>query len=197
MPRLWTDTIEAHRREVHSAILETTAALVAQHGVLSVTMSQIAQETGIGRATLYKYFPDVETILQSWHENQIGQHLRQLAEARDRAGGAQERLVAVLDRYALTQHERRSHHATELAAHLHGGDHVAKAHHDLRALVRGVLGEAVQAGAIRGDVSVDELATFCLRALAAGADLASKAAVHRLVRVTVDGLRAGASSDAS
>src|SRR5215207_7470460 len=56
IPRLWHHTIQAHRREVRDAILETAAALVAQHGLRAVTMSQIAEETGIGRATLYKYF---------------------------------------------------------------------------------------------------------------------------------------------
>ncbi|MGH2817757.1 MAG: TetR/AcrR family transcriptional regulator, partial [Actinomycetota bacterium] len=74
MPKLWNETIEDHRREVRGAILDTTLALVAEHGLLSVTMSQIAEETGIGRATLYKYFPDVETILLAWHERQINGH---------------------------------------------------------------------------------------------------------------------------
>ncbi|HKA49020.1 MAG TPA: helix-turn-helix domain-containing protein, partial [Candidatus Dormibacteraeota bacterium] len=57
MPKLWKETIEAHRREVGEAILDTTVALVIEHGLRSVTMSQIADQTGIGRATLYKYFP--------------------------------------------------------------------------------------------------------------------------------------------
>jgi len=188
MPKLWTNTIEAHRREVHSAILETAAALVAHQGILSVTMSQIAEEAGIGRATLYKYFPDVETILESWHQQQIEQHLGELAKARARPGSPYEQLAAVLERYALIQHELRSHHATQLAAHLHGGDHLAKAHRDLRMLVRSVLSEASRAGSIRADVSLDELVSFCLRALGAAADLPSKAAVHRLVAVTLDGL---------
>ena len=38
-------------------------------------MSQIAEQTGIGRATLYKYFPDVEAILLAWHERQVTGHL--------------------------------------------------------------------------------------------------------------------------
>jgi len=71
VPKLWNETIEAHRRTVRLAVLETTAALVAEHGLRSVTMSQIAEDTGIGRATLYKYFPDVEAILLAWHERQI------------------------------------------------------------------------------------------------------------------------------
>ena len=75
VPKLWTDTIQAHRREVRLAVLDVTAALVAEHGLRSVTMSQIAEKTGIGRATLYKYFPDVEAILLAWHERQITGHL--------------------------------------------------------------------------------------------------------------------------
>jgi len=63
VPKLWTVTIEEHRRAVRDATLDTTAALVAERGLASVPMSQIAAETGIGRATLYKYFPDVEAIL--------------------------------------------------------------------------------------------------------------------------------------
>ena len=50
MPRLWTETIEEHRRAVHDATLDTTAALVREHGLASVTMSQIAAAAGIGRA---------------------------------------------------------------------------------------------------------------------------------------------------
>src|SRR5215218_824193 len=119
MPKLWNETIQAHRREVRDAILETTWALVAEHGLLSVTMSQIAEKTGIGRATLYKYFPDVEAILLAWHGRQITGHLEYLAEVRDQAGGAAERLEAVLEAYALISHESHGHHDTELAAFLH------------------------------------------------------------------------------
>jgi AcrR family transcriptional regulator len=78
------------------AILNTTWALIAKHGLLSVTMSRIAEKTGIGRATLYKYFPDVEAILLAWHERHVTGHFERLAELRDRAGDASERLEAVL-----------------------------------------------------------------------------------------------------
>jgi len=127
MPRLWTQTIEAHRREVHDAVLDATAALVAEHGLLSVTMSQIAEKTGIGRATLYKYFPDVEAILTAWHERQVTAHLAELTAARDRVTGAYERLLAVLEAYALIQQDLHQTYSSELAAHLHEGEHVARA----------------------------------------------------------------------
>ena len=37
VPKLWNETIEAHRRAASDVILDTTAALVAAHGPRSVT----------------------------------------------------------------------------------------------------------------------------------------------------------------
>jgi AcrR family transcriptional regulator len=192
VPRLWNETIEAHRREVREATLDTTAALVAKQGLRSVTMSQIAEETGIGRATLYKYFPDVEAILLAWHERQIAEHLNYLAEVRDRAGDASERLEAVLEAYALISQESRGHHHTELAAFLHRHEQVTQAQQQLRKIIRDLLSEGARTGELRNDVALDELAAYCLHALAAAGSLPSKAAVRRLVTVTLDGLRAPA-----
>ena len=189
VPKLWTETIEAHRREVHDAILDTTASLVADDGLLSVTMSQIAQETGIGRATLYKYFPDVEAILGAWHERQIAGHLAYLAEVRDRGGGPRERLEAVLQAFGLISLESRDHHDADLGAFLHRDERVARAQHQVHEMIRELLTEAARIGEVRDDVSPDELADYCLNALAGASRQASKAAVRRLVRVTLDGLR--------
>jgi AcrR family transcriptional regulator len=189
VPKLWTETIEAHRREVHEAILNTTAALVAEHGLLSVTMSQIAQQTGIGRATLYKYFPDVEAILRAWHDRQITGHLGYLGEVRDLAGDARERLEAVLEAYALISRESRGHYDAEFAAFLHRDERVARAQHQVHEMIRELLTEAAKTGDVRDDVSPDELAGFCLNALTGASRQRSKAAVRRLVTVTLDGLR--------
>ena len=186
MPKLWNETIEAHRRDVRDATLNTTATLVAKHGLRSVTMSQIAEETGIGRATLYKYFSDVAAILLAWHERQVSGHLEQLVAIRDRAGSAGDRLEAVLEAYALIAQEQ---HVSELAALLHRGHHVARAQQELTALVRALLSEAADAGDLRNDVSPEELTSYCLHALTAAGGLRSKAAVHRLVAVTLAGLQ--------
>jgi AcrR family transcriptional regulator len=186
MPKLWNDTVEEHRRAVRNATLDTTAALVMEHGLASVTMSQIAEETGIGRATLYKYFPDVEAILFAWHERQIGSHLEHLAEVRDQAGGARERLKAVLEAYALMSHEHRD---SELAALLHRGQHVVRAEVHLRDFIKKLVIEGAKSGELRDDVAPGELASYCLHALSAASSLPSKVAVRRLVSITMAGLR--------
>jgi AcrR family transcriptional regulator len=189
VPRLWNETIEAHRRDVRDAVLETTAALVVEKGLLAVTMSQIAERTGIGRATLYKYFPDVEAILLAWHQRQVSGHFAQLAEARDRVGDAGVRLEAVLVAYAHVRHEAPKHHESELASLVHRDERVARAEQELRQLFGDLLRAAADSGEVRRDVATDELAGYCLHALAAAGDLRSNAAVRRLVAVTLAGLR--------
>ena len=190
VPKLWTETIEGHRREVREAILDATWHLAAQRGPLSVTMSEVAHAVGIGRATLYKYFADVEAILHAWHERQVTRHLDQLAAVRDEVSNAGERLGAVLGTYAMIMY-RRVHHGADLGAILHRthGQQVAHAQQRLHDLVRDLLAEAASAGDVRDDVKPDELATYCLHALAAAGTLASDDAVHRLVTLTLAGLR--------
>jgi AcrR family transcriptional regulator len=185
VPKLWNETIEAHRREVGDAILNAAAALVAERGLASVTMSEIAKKSGIGRATLYKYFSDVEAILVAWHKRQIASHLKHLIEIRDQAGDAGSRLEAVLVAFALISHEQ---HGSELAALLHRGEHVARAQGQLKDLIQGLLVETSKTGAVRSDVAPGELATYCLHALTGASRLRSSAAVRRLVKVTLAGL---------
>lgn len=186
VPKLWNETVEAHRRDVREAILETTATLVDERGVLSVTMSEIAEQTGIGRATLYKYFSDIEAILLAWHERHVHGHLEQLAAIGRGRGGPVERLEAVLERYASIIHERDR---SDVAALLHRDEHVAHAEQQLHSFVRDLLIDGAESGELRNDVVPDELASFCLHALVAASALPSKAAVHRLVTVTISGLR--------
>ncbi len=188
MPKLWTETIDAHRRAVRDATLNAAAALVAKHGLPSVTMSQIAEDTGIGRATLYKYFPDVEAILLAWHQRQISAHLEQLIDIRERSASPRQRIEAVLEAYALIA-QQRPRHGPQLGALLHRGGHVARAERQLSGFMRDVLSEGVKTGDVRDDVAPDELASYCIHALNAAASLPSKTAVRRLVTVTMAGLR--------
>ena len=189
MPRLWSETIQAHRRDVRDAILDAAAALAAERGVLSVTMSQIAEKAGIGRATLYKYFADVESILHAWHERQIADHLHQLEQLAEQPGEAGIRLEQVLRAYAAIARKTHGQHNTELSAFLHRDHRVAHAQHRLRGIVRGLIAEAAAAGELRDDVAADELAAYCLHALTAAGSLPSQAAVRRLVAVILSGLR--------
>ena len=175
---MWNDSIATHRHAVREATLDATADLVAERGLTGVTMSEVAKRTGLGRATLYKYFPDVDSILVAWHERQVGNHLEQLVKIWEQTG----RLEAVLQAYAFICHE---HPTTEPAASLHRTEQVAKAREHLITF----LAEALAEADVRDDVPAKELAAYCVHALTAAGAVPSKAAVRRLVAVTLAGLR--------
>jgi AcrR family transcriptional regulator len=197
VPKLWKETIDAHRATVRDAALDAAARLVADHGLVSLTMSQIAEQAGIGRATLYKYFPDAHAVLTAWHERQIAEHLDQLATAADCADPAVVRLEAVLQTYARIQHHSARHHGSELAALLHRDEHVDNAQRRLRDFVKNLIDEAAQAGDLRDGLIADELAAYCLHALTAAGTLSTPDAVRRLVAVTLAGLRSASPASGS
>ena len=108
MPRIWADPIDNHRRHVQDAILDATAQLIAEQGPMSVAMSTIAERAGIGRATLYKYFPDVESILIAWHTRDFGQQLAHVEALSQSSTVSLPRRMA----FVRTQRERNRRHGT-------------------------------------------------------------------------------------
>jgi AcrR family transcriptional regulator len=186
MPKIWSETIAAHRDAVREATLDTTARLVAEQGLTGVSMSQIAKESGIGRATLYKYFPDLDSILVAWHERQVGAHLHRLAEVSE-ATSPNERLHVVLRTYARLS--RREDHGADLASLLHQSEHTVQAYSHLNEFLTELIREAAERGEIRADIPAGELAAYCLHALTAATGLQSPAAIDRLIDVTLTGMR--------
>jgi AcrR family transcriptional regulator len=187
MPKLWTQTVEAHRGEVRDAILTAAGELVRSRGLLGVSMSQIAEAAGIGRATLYKYFPDVEQVVAAWHDRQVAEHLAQLADIREQPGDSAERLRAVLAAYGRICQQRRQHGADVTAA-LHRDGPADDRQAQLIAIVAGLLTEAAAAGAVRRDVPPDELAAYCISALEAAGTIRTPAGMARLVDVVWAGV---------
>jgi hypothetical protein len=108
-------------------------------------------------------------ILQAWHQREVGAHLDHLATVRDQAGGASERLAAVLDAYVAIRRNRHEHRPPGggLSASLHSHVRLAHAELQLHTLFRDLLREAADAGAVRDDVPADQLANYCRHALEA------------------------------
>ena len=185
MPKLWTDNIEAHKQSVHDAVLDAAAALIAESGLSAVTMSAVAGATGIGRATLYKYFPDVETILTVWHQRQIARHLSELETIAAKPAEPMARLHAVLEAYLRNAFGSRGH----AVGMPHTTAHVAHARTQLRGFLGGLIEDAAKAGQVRRDIPAGELAIYALAALDGAAHVTTKAAMGRLLELTLDGLK--------
>jgi AcrR family transcriptional regulator len=188
MPKLWTAAIESHRREVHDAILDAAGALVAEDGLLAVSMSEVAKRSGVARATLYRYFPDVDAVLLAWHARELETHLDGLRAVRNDVEDVGERLGALLEAYANGLHASHGHRDTALGALLHSDVRVAGAEQTVHGLLEDVIADAAAAGLVRRDVPANELASYCLSALSAAGTISARAAVRRLVAVTLAGL---------
>jgi AcrR family transcriptional regulator len=189
MPRLWEASIDAHRQSVRTAAIEAAARLVAERGIRRVTMAAVALEAGIGRATLYKYFPDVESLLLAWHEVHVRAHLAEVEAIAKRHPAPKDGLSATLNAIAVIEFERPG---GELASQLHDASHVDRAGEHLASLLEDLLTRCVAEGRVRADVAPDELAFYCLHAVRAARGVRSKAAVRRLVSVIESGLEPGA-----
>jgi AcrR family transcriptional regulator len=174
MPRIWADTMDTHRRQVTEAILDATAELIAEHGPMSVTMSAIAERVGIGRATLYKYFPDVQAILVAWHTRDFAGHRDQLQAL------TQAQNVTLSDVAALVRAQRHRHR------HHRGVDLVDKLAHTLAGAegpiddtiqreviesLSALMARLAQRKEVRADREPELLARWLLHAVHAPADL--------------------------
>jgi len=186
VPTIWTDTVEQHRDAVRDAVMQAAAGLVAERGVGAVTMSQVAERAGISRATLYRYFPDLQAVLVEWHAQHLRAHLTELRRGAEAATTAFERIEAALTSYALMA---RSQEHSEVVVALHSGDHAANAQHELIAFLTRLLSEGVAEGVVRSDVPPADLALYCLASLNAARGVSSQAAARRLVGVTLCGLQ--------
>jgi TetR/AcrR family transcriptional repressor of mexCD-oprJ operon len=95
-----------------AAILDAAAHALSEHGN-SANMAEFAAAAGVSRATLYRYFPDREALLDALASHALADAAARLADAgleRAPVEQAIERIVraltAVGDRYALLVGER-------------------------------------------------------------------------------------------
>ena len=187
MPKLWHDTIEAHRSAVAGAIMDRTAAIAAAEGVHAITMARIAEQTGIGRATLYRHFKDVGDILAAWHRRQILVHLADLENIRARHDSPLRGLEAVLIAYAF--HSAHDHHGG-LGQVLHAQPHVHDAYRHLEGLIAEMVEAASEAGQLDAQAPPAEAARYVLASMHALPPSPSRPAVNRLVAMALKGIGA-------
>ena len=76
---------EKHNARQYEQILRAARQLFVEKGIERVSFSAVADSCGIARATLYKYFPDKESLLWAIHRQALrtfGNALLARAEAR-------------------------------------------------------------------------------------------------------------------
>jgi AcrR family transcriptional regulator len=158
----WTNVTEAYRNGQRESIAHTAMTLLIEGGGSGLSMSGLAQAAGISRPTLYRYYPDMESVLVGVAEL-VAQHDEAFAAEVLAEADPRDQLRAFLD--AVTDPIAHGHpSAIELEAALPPeGRKLLHAHEDRgRELLVGILKRGVQAGYFAADVNPDTDALFIL-----------------------------------
>jgi AcrR family transcriptional regulator len=175
-------------RDLRAVIMTATVELVNEQGLTAVAMSHVAERSGITRATLYKYFPDVRAILDAYQEQQVTANLAALVAARDEGNSPRERLERMLEAFSLMVYHQ---HTAELVVFLNSSERAGRGYAQFGKMLREVISEGARSGTFRKDVPAAELASFCTSALNAAMHVGSVAAARRLAHVAVSAVCAG------
>lgn len=165
----WSDALKAHKARYRDRIIDAAIDLVAEEGVTKASMAGLAQRADIGRATVYKYFPDVEHALLA----HVAREIDECAERIEAACAEQTNLIDRIHAYvqAMIEHFAGSRHRlgwatldqAELssAAMLSVRDHITRLHLALAEL----LTEGVKDGTLRPDLDPDLNARLIVKVL--------------------------------
>ena len=168
-------------------VLEVAQAVFAAEG-LAVPIDEIARRAGLGVGTLYRHFPTKEALLEAIllaRMEQVTEAARALAEGED-AGKAFFGLLALLGEENIPKKDL-------IEALARAGFDLKRAGEVKKEMIRTIgrlLERAQRAGAVRGDVAVEEVLSLAAGAFAAidryKGDASARA---RLLAIMCDGLR--------
>ena len=152
---------------VAGAILDAAADLLARGGE-PPSMGEVAAAAGVGRATLYRYFPTRERLLQDLITAATGEAADRLAEADLDAVPVTEGIARV----ARVVAAGGSKYAALVGQF--GPANVDREQEQITTMIDGLLRRGVDDGTLRGDISVGELRFLLGSLLQAAARLASE-----------------------
>lgn len=156
MPRIWEASVADHKIRLRQAIIEAAVEVVAEEGLAEVTMSHIAERAGVGRATIYNYFPDLEHILAAYVVEEFEGYHRRLDHELEGIADPLDRLSAYI-RFAVDYFASPAHRfgseaipvgqfSPELAPQ------VGAAFASLHARMAGMVSTAIDAGVLRPEL---------------------------------------------
>lgn len=77
--RSWGDVRTRHRDELREHVRRAAVELVLECGIAGASMSQLAQRSGVPRATVYTYYRSVEHAVADWLDAEVGAFRAELA----------------------------------------------------------------------------------------------------------------------
>ncbi len=165
-----------------SRILDAARRLFAS-GNGSATLNRIAQEAGVGIATLYRHFPNRQVLARAVYDQLFDEQMRPLLERFERTDTPRDVLLDMSERLLLIL-GREGGLATSV------GD-VAEATRELLRrngdLIEGAVRRAQEAGNLRSDLRPADIPTL-MTLVAAGFSALNEDSPRRYVSLLLDGL---------
>jgi AcrR family transcriptional regulator len=173
-----------NRQRILEAAEETFASLG-----LSVPIDVVAERAGVGVGTLYRHFPTKEALFEAIVTTRL-EVLVEEASARLDAGDPADALFSFLHRFANEALSKSDLFDAMNAAGFDIKSRCAEMVDDLKQGIDVLVGHAKAVGAIRPDITADEVMSLvsgtCMAARQARLDDAS---CQRMVQIVCDGMR--------
>jgi AcrR family transcriptional regulator len=182
--------LRADARRNRERVLRTAQQVFATEG-LGVSLDEIARRAGVGPGTVHRHFPAKEALYLAVATDQLQQLVAQAQAlaATDDPGAA---LFTLLSRMMVTGAGNATVKSALAAAEFDVRTAAPDVAADLTRHVADLLNRAQAAGAVRDDLTAEELMALLAGAFAAirhaGAEASRKRSAH-IVQIILDGLR--------
>lgn len=173
--------MRADAQRNRARVLEAAMAAFAGEGP-SVPVAEIARRAGVGTGTVSRHFPTKESLYEAVVLSRVADladHACRLAATHDPGTAFFEFLAFLVEQGAADRGL-----ADALTA---GGYAIARAKNDLGAVERDLLAAAQRAGAVRADVTPEDVRALIVGCLAR--EPAGRAARQRMIAIVSAGLR--------
>ena len=161
-------TATGARESTEAALVDAACDCFERYGVRKTTMDDIAQQAGVSRATLYRYFSSKEAIVERIGALEAGKVTQELRGQLKKALSIEDTLVECLLLSTRIAHRNpRIRALTDFRATAsRTADPASPGHQANRALWGGLIEEARSQGRLAEDISLDEIASWLVLAQA-------------------------------
>lgn len=170
-------------------LLAAANEVFAEKG-LHACLSEIADRAGVGMGTIYRRFPDKQSLVAALLEEKYGAMTAVARRAADKSDGWTAFSTFMTDMTELLAHDQA---LAELMLSNDNQDAVSARKAEYRAIVAGILARARDEGALRPDISTTDISPLLNMAQAA-ADYTAPLARRvwpRFLQLLLEGLKAG------
>ncbi|MFC9894681.1 TetR/AcrR family transcriptional regulator [Nocardia sp. NPDC127579] len=92
-------------RDIRTRIIDAVVSAAAATGLRKLSMDEIARSAGVGRATLYKYFPGRDALIAAAVDSELAAFFAEVAAVRDRHDDQDDQLIhGFAHAYRLLRH---------------------------------------------------------------------------------------------